>query len=303
MISLYKKSNNPMKTKYIFAGIAASILTFSSCSKKADTGVKKDTLEPNQAVEQWAKDMTKGQIVSLWDSIPASYQTDIEGLAHDFGAKVDTEIYNESIKTLTSISSMLKNKKEIIIEIINENTPAEKKEEIAKATENYDSFVDLINAIVSSKIKDTEGLKTLNVQEFLGEIQPQVAKVAEAGFAIAVKEEKNAWMNDPKCELISKTDDTAEVKDPASTDGKTIKLSRVEDRWVPTEMVTDWSKNIEEAKKGIASMEAMEPMQKQMALGIMRALQASAKKLEDSATKEEFMKNAEEAGKSFGNFF
>ncbi|GAA5496984.1 hypothetical protein Rhal01_03172 [Rubritalea halochordaticola] len=312
-----------MKLKYIIPGIASAAMLLSSCGKKEEAtstttsqetaastespestedtpaeAPKKD-LTPSATVEGWVKDMRAGRIVSLWNSMPAKYQSDVQGITRDFGAKVDSEIYNETMKTLSATSGLLKSKKGFILELAQDNSEAMGEDKVAAVKENYDAVVNLVDAIVNSDIKDTDSLKSIELTKFFGDIQPEFQKVADVVFTLAAEDEDISWMDNPKAELVSESGDTAEVKDPENNE-ETMKLKRVDNRWVPEEMTTDWDKNMEEARQGIAAMEGMEDMQKQQMLGGLRMVQAAIKQLDATKTKEEFQQKLMEVGQQFG---
>ncbi len=274
----------------LFTSLAVGSLLFTSCGdKKADTGVDKTKLKSNEAVDNWVKDLGEGSLASMWDALPASYQKDLSGIIHSVGEKVDAEVYNEAMKTMSAATALLKNKKSIIIEMANSQAPEEMKEKFKEVEAKYDSIVGLIDAIVTSDLKDTEGLKKLDVLKFMGDIQVHTKELASLA-SLAGKEVE--MMKSITSSLVSESGDTAEVEITADGNKKTVKLVKKEDRWIPEEMANEWPKMIEQAKESVGSMASMEPAQKEQVLDMLRKVQAGIKELEGANTKEEMMEKA-----------
>jgi hypothetical protein len=293
-----------MKKRYLIPTIAAFGLILCSCGKKngaVDTGADKDKLKPNEAVENWAIDMRDGRVASLWDSMPEQYQKDVEGLVHSFGSKVDAEVYNELMKTLGSASGLMKSKKDLVLKMADENSEDIGTDKIASVKTNYDAFVGLMDSIMKSQIKDTEGLKTLVIADFMGEIQPNCKDVSAAIRTLAADAKDTEWFNSPKSKLISESGSSAEVSDPESPE-ETIKLTQVGNRWVPADMADEWKDVMSKASKGLETMETMDEAQKQQFLGILRTAQAVIKDLDTAKTTEELQEKFMKAAEQFGGF-
>jgi len=286
---------------YLLSGVAAGALAFTACSKKVDTGVEKDDLKPNEAVAHWAQDASAGRVASLWDSLPESYQGDVQSLARDFGAKVDSEVYDEAMKTLDSVSDLLRDKKEIIVTIMDEQSKMVGEDKVSSIKDNYDEIVALVDAIVNSDIKDAAGLKEVEISKFMGDIQDEAMAVADVVKSVAGDDA--SWMQDAKVDLVSEDGDNAEVKNPDPKTEENMKLKRVGKRWVPAEMAEDWDKEMNNGREALAKMEKMSAVDKQKVLGIMRTVQATAKELQETKTKEEFMAKAGKAASGFGGLF
>ena len=283
-----------MKT-LILSSTAACSLLFTSCGEKVDTGVNKDSLSPEEAVQNWKKDAVDGRVASLWDSLPKSYQSDVEGIVHTFGEKADAEVYNEALKTASAAANLLESKKSIILELIKESAPPNKKDQLASIEKNYDSIVGLLKAIVDSDAKTIDGLKVLDIAKFCADIQPHTKTLAELA-AIADKDMDISKVKAATVKLLSKSDDKAEVE--VSMEGKKpqkFKVVKVEKRWVPEEMEKDWNKQIGEAKDSVSKVQEMSAVEKEKVLSAMRLVQAAIKDLESANTKEELQEKAQKA--------
>ena len=287
--------------KILFTGLAASAFAFTSCGDKkeeASTGVDKAGLNATEAVENWKTDVTEGKIVSLWDSLPGSYQADVSGLAHSLGDKVDPEVYDKSMETMMMAAKLLKDKKAIVLEIISESLPAAQDMDSATMEANYDSLVGLLNTVTNSDMKDVEGLKKLDMQKFLGQLEGNIADL----MTLPVSPDAPFTLSDLKSmttKVLSETADAAELELTVKDETEQLKLNKVEDRWVPAEMSASWSEKMIEAKSAIAQIGDMEPMQKGQILGGLTMAQGLIESLNSANTKEEMQMKAMMAAGQF----
>ncbi|MFT5906297.1 MAG: hypothetical protein ACI9E1_001905 [Cryomorphaceae bacterium] len=279
----------------LFAGLVAGSLLFTSCGdKKADTGVEKGNLKANEAVDNWAKDASDGRVASLWDSLPASYQSEISGSVHSVGDKIDADVYNEAMKTMSAATALLKSKKSMILEMAKEQGLKSEMDKVDDVSASYDSIVGLINAIATSDAKDVDGLKKLDMAKFLGDIQEHTKSLMELAALAPGGEENMAKLKAATATLLSESGDSAEVEMTVDGSTKKVTLVKKEDRWMPEDMVKDWPDMMKSAKEAIGEMADMQPVEKEKVLSVLRMAQAAIKELEGANTKEEMQKKMEE---------
>ncbi len=282
----------------LFAGLAAGALLLTSCGdKKADTGVEKDNLKPNEAVQNWTKDLSEGRVASLWDSLPSSYQSDVAGILHSVGDKMDAEVYKEAMTTVTAATELLKDKKSMIVAMVKEQAPKSEKENMDKLEASYDSIVGLLNAVATSDAKDVDGLKNLDVAKFLGDLQEHTKELSSLS-SLAGEDMENLKAMTAK--LVSESGDAAEVEITMDGRAEKVKFVKKDDRWIPEDMSKEWSEMIKEAKAGIGEMADLKPVQKEQVLAVLRMAQASIKELKKAETKEDMMNKVGEVMQQLG---
>jgi len=281
----------------LLAGVAVGSLFFSSCGdKKADTGIDKTSLKPNEVVETWKNDLVDGRLASLWDSLPSSYQSDLSGIVHSFGEKMDAEVYDEAMKTASSATALLKSKKSVILEMMKETAPADKFELIEG---NFDAALGLIDAIVNSDAKSVDGLKKLDVVKFLGDMQSHTKELSKLGSMAGDEYEKVKKMS---VSLLSESGDNAEVEMTVDDKKEKMKLVKMQDRWIPEEMSSGWSEMMKEAQQGLDEVGKMSDNDKKQALAGLKMVQDQIKKLEGVNSKEDLMQQMGGLMQMFGRF-
>ena len=276
--------------KFIYSGLLACSIVFTACNdkKEEDAGAaaaaEKANLGPLESVEAIRDDISAAKVGNIWVALPESYRTDVEGLVHTFGENVDKDLYDKGIETAGQLNSLLKSKKSIIIELINDNVPPENQEQFKPAFKNWDNITDLLGSVLASDLQSADRLKSADVAQFLADIEPQLKPLLEAAKVASDGEfEKFA---SAKLAKVSQDEDKAVL----SLDGEEVTFVKIEDRWLPEDMVNEWPKGIAEAKEALSNFDKMTPEDKQQALAMMTKIQEAITKLENATTKEEFQK-------------
>ena len=280
--------------KLIYSAVAACTLSFSAVAQD------KANLAPVEAAELWGNDMMKGNVTSLWHALPKKYQTDMESMVQAMGQKMDAELYNEFIKTIAQFNGFLKDKKDIVLDLMEENVPGEDRQKFQDVKKNYSEMTDLIDALVNSNIKNVDGLKNFDMKAFCAMIEPNVQSIMVAMKAM----KKDFKDGEVDAKLISREGDNAVVEVTGPCDkSKKVNLTRMGDRWVPVEMTKDWDKKMKEAKDKIAQMDKMKPEQKAMASMMLNMAQGMIKEANKANSADELKKMVENKMKMFGPMF
>lgn len=259
--------------------LAASLLTLAGCGKKP--------AGPDETAKTFAKGISDKQPEVIWELLPATYQTDLNGLVAAAAAKTDPDLHAKSVETLKRLVTVLKSKKEYILgspmlkEVPNVNQ--------AELQKNYDSAVGMIDTLVSSDLSNLDKMKKPDLGNFLkvtgGKLMAQAAAVSAATPGDEMNKEL-AKLSQLQAKVLSQTDTTAEMD--VTVDGKTekVKLTKVEDKWVPDEMAKEWSEKMAEARKGIEGMNMSEG--KMQILAMLGAASTVLEQLEKAKSQEEF---------------
>ncbi|MCH2134398.1 MAG: hypothetical protein MK116_11675 [Phycisphaerales bacterium] len=236
----------------------------------------------------------------LWNALPTSWRTDMNGLVHTFGEKIDGPAYDALMRTARRIVTMLSDKKQFIL-----NTPMLKMAmsqagNDAKAlTDNYDLIVTILKAMVDSDLGTAEGLKKADLGNIVKTYGPKVMRLVKQLVTLEVPGEPADFAQMRKFFAGAK-DMTVTVE---STDGKTAKvkvsmpalgddtvtMDKVGDRWVPEQFAKEFPSSLSDAKKALqsADMEDMNKalLQAQMALPMINK---AMEPLEKATTQDEF---------------
>ncbi len=194
----------------------------------------------------------------LWQALPASYQKDINELTHAFANKMDPEIWNAAFGLGSKTAKVLGDKKQYIMgsSLMDAAGP-----ERARIEGNWDAAVALMADFFSSDIANLETLKTIDWQKYLSttgaEITARAAQISTKSSDDESFQDAISVLRKTTVETVSRDGDHATVKLTApDEEPEEISLTRVEGRWVPSDMADEWDEKIAEAMKGIDEMSA-----------------------------------------------
>lgn len=273
-----------MKIPALSAALAlvAGSFVFTACSPKAAALPE----APDAAMRKIADELGAGNAVILWTAAPESYQKDVTELVHLAGAKLDPEVYDRGFSLLTKLSEVLSKQRAFILS----SQMAGQIQNKAEVEANWDNGVAILRSLATSKIATVEGLKTFDGKAFLDSTGDEI-------LGLAHKMSANS-KDGPLADQFKKTVFTAEnITDTSATlnvkngDGstETTALTKVEGRWVPTDMAAEWTVKIAEAKTNLANLKPEEMAQsKPQILGALAMAEGVIAQLDAAKTQAEF---------------
>jgi hypothetical protein len=263
-------------------------LIFTAC----DAGVSSTEFtipdEPSAAIQKIADEMLVGNCSILWHAMPSSYQADVNAIAKLAGAKVDPEIYDKSFGLFGRFAEVADKQKSFIL---NTKLGGElAAEQIAEIEAAWPSIIGFIQTIVSSSISSSAGLRAFDGQGFSEQTLPALFKYSNDLAAISKEENPFGSLEFNRLKTIENAD-TAAVIEITFTNGdvETEDFIKVENRWVPTEMATNWSTQIADTEKKLEAISSEEMAKnKPQIMGMITMLDGILKQLEKAETQEQF---------------
>lgn len=293
-----------MKKTLSFLTLMALALTLplmTGCGKPAgDAGVagnageeKFKELGPAESMQALIDGINNQETQAAWNFLPASYQSDMNGLAHDLATKMDPEVYNGTFETGQRMAKLLKDKKDFILKNpMIQGLPAPQE----KVQKYWDPAVDILSAIVNSDISSLDKLKSFDGGKFLGTTGNQIAKNLVVLSELVPTKEGEASLSEKlkqtKVTLVSTEGDTATIKIEApGEEAKEETLVKVEDKWIPQNLADSWKSQMEKAQKQLAELtpEKVNAQKEQTLAGLKKTNEVLAQ-LESAKTEEEFNK-------------
>lgn len=246
-------------------------------------GIGSAYLQPAEATPEKTFDQALAAIKAnepdeLFALLPPSYQKDIDEVVAGFAGKMDSEIWEQGRRILQRVANLAKTKRALLIEMATQN----KTEEVdpAEVGASIDSFSSLFGQLAGGPAADLQRLKQGNIKELLATQGRQLMQAAEKASKAAPApnaKQNNPWKraDETKIEMVSIDGNTAAVKVTVKDESDVIQMTKVEGRWIPAEMATDWQEQMAKTKDAIAKMDYTTPegqqkkMQAMMMLGMV----------------------------------
>ena len=256
----------------------------------------------------------------LWEMLPASYQSDINGVAQEFAKNMDAELWNAGVGLLKEVGALLDAQKELLAKMSAESDPNTNPEEakqamevlakvIKKFAESELGSLDKMKSIDLGKVADTFGKDILNLAEetakLTGETDPfQLAALKAIKVEVVNQDGDNATIKVsglPEVDLSGLQGglppgipglpgglDGAPIPDFSTFENGEQKLTKVEGKWVPAEVVDDWKAGITEAKLGLSELGNIPALDKQMAVSMIGSLTKALGGMKTAKNEQEF---------------
>ena len=232
---------------------------FIGCSRNRTPPVPETA---DQAVLQITEGLADGRPQVVWHALPASYQQDVTELIHDFGGKMDAEVWNRSFGVMQKLTRVLDDKREYILD---HPMLTSKIDDRKKADEVWDAVIGMLETLTESELADLDRVKKLDVERFLSGTGAELADHFKELEALAPNQASAGslfGLSDARATLISSEGDRArlrvEVPGKPATEEDYV---RVEGKWIPAKMATEWDRTVAEARAKLAGFSGDEMRQ------------------------------------------
>ena len=257
--------------KTFFSSAAMVALFFTTCGAASSPLEVTIPDEPTAAMQTIVDEVIAGNCSILWRAMPASYQKDINSIAQLAGSKFDPEIYDNSFALFGRLAEVA-NKQKVFI--LNTSLGGEQlAEQIAEIEPAWASIIGLVQTVVASSISSSAGLRAFDGQVFSEQTLPAVFKYSNGLAVLSNEENPFGSLEFDSMKTLEKTDTTA-VLEITFTKGsvKTTNFTKVENRWVTTEIANDWGTEIAAIKKQLEAISSEEIAKKKPQLMYMITL-------------------------------
>lgn len=208
--------------------------------------------DPAGTVTAIADAVGDGHPEVLWQALPATWQADVVSLTQEFANSMDPAVYDGAFAMVQRAVRVVRAKKPLLMQSSMMQMAGDDR---AATEQKFDQAMAALDTIASSDIATLDGLRKLDWNRFLrttgGALIERLDATAEDG-----EPSPTAKLQGVSAETVSRDGDHATVRVMApGEEPETVELTRIEGRWVPTEMATDWSDKIAQARTGLASQD------------------------------------------------
>lgn len=192
----------------------------------------------------------------LWQALPPRYQKDITELTHTFAGRMDPAVWNAAFGLGRKTVGILRDKKALFLSSSMLQAAGDDRRRIESG---WDSVVSVLDSFFSSDVTRLETLKTIDWERYLSttgrQLMSQAAEVSKARGDNAYEREFASKLQQTKVELVARDGNQATVRMSApDEEPEELQLTRVEGRWVPSEMAADWNVKVAAAKEKLATI-------------------------------------------------
>lgn len=241
--------------------------------------------EPVLALELITRELAEGNGGIIWDAMPASYQNDINSVAHLLAEKVDAELYNKIFYLIRRIIDVA-NKQEKFI--FNTNFGDKISEEnLVKVEAAWSPIIGLTKCLSRSSIANADGLKSFDGQSFFGST---VSSLIRYTTDIVLSSGGKKPFEYSSIDLLeSNNKRTILGLTSASGTVQRMEFTNLQGRWIPTNISSEWVKTMAEFKR---KLEAINPEElaknKPRLIALIAMLEGVLKQMDMAETQVQF---------------
>jgi len=272
-------------SKNVALGLTASALLFSACSKPAQDAIP---AAPDAAIQTVITEFAQGNGGILWQAMPATYQSDVTTLVKLAGTKVDAEVYDKSFATIGRLAEVVNQQKAFILG--SSFLEGRSAEEMAELETALPSVVGVINTLTQSELASSTGLLNFDGQAFFDTTVSKIAGYAEALAVMAGEEYVLSDYVNTVVSVVESDDLTATLlttlpgQEPVEQ-----AFTKVEDRWVPTDIESEWAAWVAESTAELEATSAEDiAAQKPQIMGVLTMVDGVLTQIAAAETQEQF---------------
>jgi hypothetical protein len=196
---------------------------------------------PAETVRVMAEGLRQNRPQAVWYCMPPGFREDVEGLVHEFAAKVDPPLWQRSFAVWRRVADVLDRQRPLVI--AHPDFADLAPEQRQRIDETLGRLAALLRTLSESDLADLERLRRLSVGEFLEETGGDVLRQLGALSESLGEGSLAALMSDLEPRILEEKADVARVgwfvpgeEKPASE----FHLIRAGRRWVPSGWVDAW---------------------------------------------------------------
>ena len=202
----------------------------------------------------------------LWHALPPSYQQDITELTHAFASRMPPTVWNSAFSLGRKAANLLRDKKSLILSSSMLESAGENRRNLE---DGWDPAISVLDGFFSSDVARLETLKIIDWEDYLEttgrDLMNRAAEVSKASGDDSFDRDFTQKLKETKIEVVSLEGDQATVRVSApEKEPEDVQLTRVEGRWVPSDMADEWDQNIADAKQKLATISDEEIQQSSM---------------------------------------
>lgn len=200
------------------------------------------------AVEMALEGFRTGHGEMVFDSLPASYQRDVNGLVHVFAEQVDPELWKRTIAVLDRANMVLRTKKPLLLLAFPHGGDS-------PVSETWDDLTNAVEELIQGPFGDLERMRQMDVREWLRSDASRMLRRLMTLSLIANPGVPNA-LNDlslVQVDLVASGESTARVRiSPVNqVNVEPTDFVNIEGKWIPQSLAESWPEAVSRARQVI----------------------------------------------------
>ena len=249
-----KGDKQPDSNAVANSGAAQTRAADSATSNVNHTVATQEAVDGDSAfasVKQTLAAIQRGDLGAAYEFLPPGYQSDIDGLVHEFASKMDAEVWTRLFGTLRKSFAVLRMKKAFILELdLFANRP-----EYEPMRKHWDEVVSLLDQLATGSAGDLEFLKQARAKSLLPGDASNIVRQLDA-IGLGVGADLARQFAAIKVEQIKASGNEHVLSFQGQRDERPLEIAYIkhDGRWLPKSLVAQWSAGIEADRAWLAKL-------------------------------------------------
>ncbi|QEG41148.1 SHD1 domain-containing protein [Roseimaritima ulvae] len=257
-----------------------------------------------ETAEIMSQAMVHFHLPTLWDGLTPKYQRDVQQNIRMHADAIDPAIWRGVAGLVKNASELVKTKRDMFL---NNPTLGAMLSNDESTKQAWDAAANLLASIANSRLTDQEAMKQFDMAQFIASDAPAIRAAFVAFTEKVGTMEQSPFGNlaeAPKIETLSESASEAVFRITMGDEVDEVKFVKVENRWLPADMVEGWDEMMQEQRDTVAKLKSPEGQQQmmQMQMGVMMA-SAPLNALLGANTQQEFDQVIDSLAQTVGGMF
>lgn len=197
------------------------------------------------AVVKTLQALESGNLTEAYDFLPPAYQSDIDGLVHDFASTMDPEVWSRLVTTTRKIVAVLKGKKDLILalDLFRDRPEAE------PYRKHWDSSLQFLSGFTDTDTLELSKLKQVSVRSLLpGKGAAGLPQFDAIGAALGANLAQQFAGVDVTPVRTEGPEQIVAIRGPQDQKATEVIYVQHDGRWLPKSLVERWDEGIKADK-------------------------------------------------------
>lgn len=193
------------------------------------------------AVMKTLQALEEGNLALAYDFLPPTYQADVDGLIHEFGNRMDPEVWSRLIGTSRKVIEVLKSKKDLILDLdLFRNRP-----EVEPYRKSWDSSLELLSHLANSNAAELATLKQVTARSLLpGKTSATPQQFDALALALGANLARQFAGVTVSPVRVDGENEVIAIRGPKDEDSTEVVYVKHDGRWLPKSLVEHWDEGI-----------------------------------------------------------
>jgi hypothetical protein len=195
------------------------------------------------AVQKVLQALESGNLAEAYDFLPPDYQSDVDGLLHEFADRMDPEVWARLIETCRKSLEVLKSRKNEILAL----DLFRDREESEPYRKHWDSSVQLLGTLLDSDVAELPKLKQITVRSLLSgkaSPAPTLQQFDDLGLALGTNLTRQFAGVTVAPVRTAGAEQVVAIRGPRDEQPVEFSYIQHEGRWLPKSLVEHWDDGI-----------------------------------------------------------